>query len=406
MSVVSDVLSMSDDDFLKMGGPTDVTVVETPQDLEPVLEPVLEQEAPLVPATADNADEPQTDLEKEPDAELDNPLAKADELLTDKDKQAPAVTAKDSKEADKAPLVPAVTAVTADAKDTPAAPAPVTSADKEAFYDKVMTGFKANGKQIELRSPEELIQLAQMGANYTSKMQQIAPHRKMLLMLENNGLLDEGKLSYLIDLEKKDPEAIKKLIKDSGMNPLDIDTEVEPTYREGNHRVDDKEVNFRTALDDMRSNPKGIETLQVLNSTWDQASKDALFENPGIMPIMLQQRELGVYDRIAAEIDRQKMLGAIPATKSFVESYQQVGKQMAADGALADLEQTQAPAQQPVAPVQPVATRAAAPKATVVHSDKASAAAPTRTTPRQAKVLVNPLEMSDDEFLKQMNGRL
>lgn len=56
---------------------------------------------------------------------------------------------------------------------------------------------------IELRDSSEAVQLMQKGANYTRKMQDIAPHRKVLLMLENNGLLDEGKLSYLIDLEKK-----------------------------------------------------------------------------------------------------------------------------------------------------------------------------------------------------------
>ncbi len=71
-----------------------------------------------------------------------------------------------------------------------------TPPDYKALYEKVMAPLKANGKTIDIKSPEELIQLAQMGANYTRKMQAIAPHRKVLLMLENNGLLDEGKLCF------------------------------------------------------------------------------------------------------------------------------------------------------------------------------------------------------------------
>ena len=69
------------------------------------------------------------------------------------------------------------------------------SVDYEAFYKKVMAPFKANGKMITLRSPEEAIQLMQQGANFTKKMQAIAPHRKLLIMLENNGLLDESKIN-------------------------------------------------------------------------------------------------------------------------------------------------------------------------------------------------------------------
>jgi len=401
MAGKNEVLDMSDDDFLKMTGPADVP--EPDPDPEPekedvVEEPVVEDEPKSEPEKTDEPVEEEEEPEDEPEPVKVQKIADGNPLnKADKEKPAPTKDPKD-------PVVAAD-------KPTPEEPAEntVTTADKEAFYDKVMSGFKANGKKIELRSPDELIQLAQMGCNYTAKMQALAPHRKMLLMLENNGLLDEGKLAYLIDLDKKNPDAIKKLVKEAGIDPLDIDTAAESKYREGNHRVDDKEVAFRSTLDDMRSDPEGLDTLRVLNSTWDQASKDALYENPEIMPIMHQQRQLGVYDRIAAEVNRQKTLGAIPTDKSFVEAYQQVGKQMAAAGAFADIDKAPpakaAPAK-PAVPATPVATRVAAPKAAVTHNDKASAAAATRTTPRQAKVLVNPLEMADDEFLKQMNGRL
>ena len=110
------------------------------------------------------------------------------------------------------------------------------SVDYEAFYKKVMAPFKANGKMITLRSPEEAIQLMQQGANFTKKMQAIAPHRKLLIMLENNGLLDESKINYLIDLDKKNPEAIKKLVKDAGIDPKDIDTQAEKKKHQSNNK--------------------------------------------------------------------------------------------------------------------------------------------------------------------------
>lgn len=301
-------------------------------------------------------------------------------------------------------------AVVADVPVEPASP------DYEGFFKKVMTPFKANGKMIELKDPEEAVALMQRGANYTRKMQDLVPHRKQLTMLQNNNI-DEERLSFLIDLDKKDPEAIKKLIKESGIDPLEIDTATEPAYQGGNHRVTDEEVNFGTSLEELGSTPEGKETLQLINSQWDQASKDVLWKNPEIMTLIHGQREYGIYDRIVAEMDRQRTLGTLSATTSFLSAYKTVGDQLTAADAFADLREKDsgnAPAKPPTPPVPvetkavpiAVATRVVAPKPTVKDDPAANAASPTRAAPTPAEVFVNPLSLSDDEFLKKFSGRL
>lgn len=290
-------------------------------------------------------------------------------------------------------------------QEAPAAGVVVRTADTDkAFYDKVMAPFIANGKEIKLNSPEEVIQLMQQGANYTRKMQAIAPHRKMLTMAQNNGIT-EDKLSFLIDLEKGNPEAIQKFLKDKGVDPLTIDTESEPTYREGTHKVSDTEVAFRTNLDELSSTPAGKETLQTINSTWDDASKEVLWGEPALMTVIHAQRESGVYDLITTEVDRRRMLGQIAPDTTFFDAYRMVGDDLVRK---AEAEKAAAPAPTAVAPVA-VATTAAAPKAIVDNADKASAASPTRSTPKPAKVNFNPLSMSDEEFEAQfakMQGRV
>lgn len=282
--------------------------------------------------------------------------------------------------------------------------------DHKAFYEKIMAPFRANGKTIELKSPEEAIQLMQMGANYTRKLQSIHPHRKVLTMLENNGLLDEDRLSYLIDLDKKNPEAIKKLIKDAGIDPIQIDTETEPTYLEGSHKVSDAEVNFRSNLDELSSIPTGKETIQIINSTWDETSKEALWGEPSLMTIIHTQRETGIYDRITTEVDRQKMLGKITPDTPFLKAYKEVGDALAAAGGFDDLLKPKQIAEEALVstPVgqpepEPVATRTATPKPSVENGDKASAASPTRSTPKPAKPFINPLGMSDDQFMAEFS---
>lgn len=275
--------------------------------------------------------------------------------------------------------------------------------DYEGFYKQVMAPLKANGKTINLQSPQEAIQLMQMGANYTRKMQELAPQRKVLMMLENNGLLDEGKLSFLIDIEKKNPEAIKKLIKDAGIDPLEIDTSVEPTYRVGNHRVSDEEAAFTSAMDDVQNKEGGIETLKVIQTQWDQASKDVLWKNPELMQTIHEQRASGVYTRIADEVERQKTLGILPAQVPFLQAYKVIGDKLAEAGGFDDLVKKELPKTPEVK--TPVVSRAAAPKPVVKNSDKASAASATRSTPKTAEVKVNPLSMSDEDFMKQMANR-
>ena len=394
---IDQMASMTDEDFLKMEVPSDTVAPEkTPEE-------VAAEEATRIQAQAD------ADAAAEAQAQADAAAAKAAEdaaKVTEQpgEVQVPGSTTVEEPvtktpeesvaEADKnkTPEQLAQEKAEADAKAKNTQPA--GEVDYKAGYEQIMAPFKANGKTMQVKSVEEAIQLMQMGANYTRKMQELQPHRKTLLMLENNGLLDEGKLSFLIDLDKKNPEAIKKLLQDANINPLDVDMDKESTYQEGNHKVSDEEAQFRLVLDELNSNPVGRETLQTINSTWDQASKEVLWKQPEVMNTIHQQRENGVYARITAEIDRRRTLGVIQVGVPFLEAYRVVGDELHKAGAFNDLFKPKATA------AAPVATRAAMPKPTGLDP-KAEAAAVHRGSPSKT---TSPLEAmqkaSDDEFLK------
>ena len=269
-------------------------------------------------------------------------------------------------------------------KKQPEAEAP----NYEEFFKTVMAPLRANGKTIQLKTPQEAIQLMQQGANYTLNMQRIRHHKKSLMMLEQNGLLDESKISYLIDLSKGDPSAIQKLLKEKQVDPLDIDTRGDSTYQDnGNHRLSDAEVNFTSQLEDLGSTPEGVETIRSIQG-WDQASKEFLWNNPQVMSFIHEQRSNGTYEIVANEVDRRRSIGIIGANVPFIEAYHQIGTELT----------EQAKQKQQPAPVQPVATRVATPKPVVANNDKANAAAPTRNTPHRTEAVKNPLSMSDEEF--------
>ena len=398
---IDQMAAMTDEDFLKMEVPSDTAAPEkTPEELaaEQAAQAQAQVDADAAAAVQAQADADAAAAEDAtkakpgeitvPDAAILDQTKTPEELAAEE----AAKVAKAEADKNKTPEQLAQEKVEADAKakNTP----PAGEVDYKATHEQIMAPFKANGKTMQVKSVEEAIQLMQMGANYTRKMQELQPHRKTLLMLENNGLLDEGKLSFLIDLDKKNPEAIKKLLQDAKIDPLDVDLEKESTYQEGNHKVSDEEAQFRLVLDELNSNPVGRETLQTINSTWDQASKEVLWKQPEVMNTIYQQRENGVYARITAEIDRRRTLGVIQVGVPFLEAYRVVGDELHKAGAFNDLFKPKATA------VAPVATRAAMPKPTGLDP-KAEAAAVHRGSPSKTTPPFEAMQKaSDDEFLK------
>lgn len=402
------LLAMSDEDFLKLNEPPAVEAKT-----EPETQPTAEEQAAAAAAQAEADAAAKTTSEQKPadgqeSSQDTDPGTATDETPGEDGEPAKKDGEQDSKPAaasegqpsgqeDKGPKK-------GDTKDD-SSPGSLAADEGsppnyEEFYKSIMTPLNANGKTIELRTPEEARQLMRMGANYTRKMQDLAPKRKILMMLENNGLLDESQLSFAIDLVKKDPQAIKKLLKDANIDPLDIDVKSDPTYREGNHRVTDEEATFVTTLDDIQSTPEGTETLKLINTQWDQASKEVLMRSPEVMEVIHEQRVSGVYGRVTAEVERLRTLGAISSKMPFLQAYKEVGDALGKSGALNDL----APSKPQVQ--TPVAQTAAKPKPVIKNSDKARAAAATQSTPKTAESKVNPLSLSDEAFMKQMADRL
>ena len=267
----------------------------------------------------------------------------------------------------------------------------VPEIDYKQFYDAVTGSIKANGKEVQFKKPEEIIRLMQMGANYTQKMQNLAPYRKKIQTLQKAGLLDDEKLNYLIDLSQGNPEAVKKLLRDSKLDPMDLDIQSEPKYVPGNHTVSDAEARLQTTLDDLTSTPEGLQTVQIAQR-WDQASLRELGNDPSILTTLHEQRQNGVYNLITTEMERQRMLGNIPEGTPFLQAYKAVGEYL--------LKQAQ---QQRIAQQQVLNTLPQGTLNKPVDTTKAQvkSAAPTGRSKKPATQFVDPFTLSDEEFEKQ-----
>lgn len=265
--------------------------------------------------------------------------------------------------------------------------------DFEAQHNALLKPFKANGKEISISSVEEARTLMQMGANYHKKMTGLKPNLRILKMLENNDLLDEGKLNYLIDLDKKNPAALTKLVKESGLDVHDIDTDEKIDYNPNNYTVNDKEVELDETLGSIRDTDSYSQTLNIISKEWDATSKQMLLDNPAAIKVLNDHVQSGIYTKIAAAVETQRMLGQLPSSMSDLDAYKTVGDAINANGGFNSSQSKSA------APAKTSTTtkKVVDPK---LSKKKKAASSTSSSARKKANNAFNPLSLSDEEFSK------
>ena len=282
-----------------------------------------------------------------------------------------------------------------DSTDTKGDSPETTEFDYESAYKKVSEPFKANGVDMQVRNPEDIIRLMQMGANYQKKMAQLKPNLKIIKMLENDELLDEAKLNNLIDLSKKDPKAITKLIQESSIDPLDIDKDVPTDYQPTDYSVTDKEYHLDQVLDDIKGTDTFDKTINVLTKDWDTKSKSTVSDNPEIIGVINTHMGNGVFDKVNAILQQEKTLGKLAGVPD-VDAYRQIAEYLHKNGDLRTENDT-------VQETPKVSSKTEETKpASADRYKKRKAVAPVKqTTTKKATTDEDFLGLSDEEFMKK-----
>ena len=376
------LLDLSDDEIMAMeepeSGSAEAEGAEAPEadSGDDVVEPETAE------TNEEETDEAEAESEEEQEEEIEEPNQDVFDSDSDEDDDVEIIEEDDEPSEDN----------TEEEEDTS------DSFDYEAEYKKLLAPFKANGKEMKVDSVNEAIQLMQMGANYAQKMTALKPNLKLMKMLENNSLLSEAKLSYLIDLDKKNPDAIKQLIQDSGIDPLDVDTSEKTSYRPNTYTVHDKEIELDTVLEEIQDTSTYSKTIDLVSNKWDEASRKIVVDNPQIIKLINEHMANGIYAQIDSMIQKQRMLGQLGGL-SDIEAYRQIGDQIYASGGFAN----KAPEPTPQPKSTPKAKKQTDPKV----ASRKKAAAPTKSAPTKSAIPddFNPLSLSDEEFEKLVSSK-
>lgn len=254
--------------------------------------------------------------------------------------------------------------------------------DYKSIYEQVFKPFKANGKEITPKSVEDIISLMQMGANYTKKMQLMAPMKKVVQSLDN-AKIDEQELNFLIDVSKGDKEAIKQLLIKHKIDPLEIDLDGDNTYSPRNNIASDEDVEFNDTLMDIHDSLPKIQ--EILNKTWDDNSKKAILKDPRLMRALHEEVQMGRFDEVQKRLEAEKTFGRYKGV-SDVDAYIDLVSKME--------QERMKTKTQPETPTRTESTKKI--------PDKSKAAPTKGKTSKSSSSLTakDLLSMSDDEFNK------
>lgn len=277
--------------------------------------------------------------------------------------------------------------------------------DYKAAYENMLSPLKANGKTMNIDSIDDMRKLAQMGANYNKKMAAMKPSMKILKMLEKNDLLEEGKLNFLIDLHKQDPDAIKKLLRDSKIDTDTLSMDDEIKYKPTQHGVGDNEVELDAAIEAIKDTPSYSRTLKVVGSDWDDKSKQIVADNPDLIRVINDQITSGIFDKISNEVEKERVFGRL-GDISDIEAYRQIGEAMEKKGEFKQDEKGD-PADEDSPEKKEAATKKKADdekRRAKRQALKDNKKLPEKKSKRDKDF--NPLSLSDEDYLKEFDSSL
>jgi len=270
----------------------------------------------------------------------------------------------------------------------------------EAFNLLYGKPIKASGREVQIRNPEHARNFIEMGIDYNKKMQSMRPHMNTLKTLEREGLLDPSKsdrLNLLLEVEKGNKDALKRLIAESDVDPLDLaDEEVIEegrNYQPQNHMMSNKEVEIEEALNSIEGSPSQQRTLDVMTREMDPMSREVISDNPSYIVALNDDINSGVYDEVMKEVQYLKDMRMVPQGMSDIELYIKTVSETSP--------QAQQAVQQETKPRRKQSNKSSNSAKRGMSGNRASS----KTNNKQYDPL-QIMEMSDDDFEKKFGDQL
>jgi hypothetical protein len=180
--------------------------------------------------------------------------------------------------------------------------------------------FKANGREFKFTQDEMLEQFPKIfgqAMDYTKKTQAMKPWRKTIDAIEQAKLGHED-INLMIDVMKGNKEAIAEVMKRTGVDSLEIDTE-NSKYTPNDYGRDDKALAIKDIVEEISVDKEYEITHRVLSKEWDEKSFREMTEDPDLIRLLHVDVKTGMFDKVQPIADKIKVFDR--GSKTDLEYY-------------------------------------------------------------------------------------
>lgn len=269
--------------------------------------------------------------------------------------------------------------------------------------------FRANGKDYEFSGEEIVDQFPKIfgqAMDYTKKMQTIKPWRKTIDALESAELTHDD-VGLMIDVLKGDKSAITEVLKRTGVDTLEVDTEADSGYEAKDYGRDDNVLAIKDIVDEISQDEEYATTHRVLSKDWDEKSWNTMAQDPNMIRLLHTDVKSGMYQTLQPIAEKFKVFdGGKSSDLDYYKQaaqahFAQVAKQEAMERQKTERRQKAEPDATDVAEKQARLDKVKAQNeqrtATKKASAKRKAAAPTKNV-SSGRDVVDYLDDSDEAF--------
>lgn len=180
---------------------------------------------------------------------------------------------------------------------------------------------RANGQDFDF-TIDDLKLMASKGVNYTQKLQKLAPYRKMLSAIEEDGIT-EADINQFIEMRKGNKDAIGAFTKKYNIALSDIEEGEKATNYHpqsyGREPTPLSEVDTELAAS---MNPQNYQRMcNFFNKELDNDSVNFFVENPEALRNLSNDIESGMFEQIRQQINKGDMLDKYKKGVSFIQKY-------------------------------------------------------------------------------------
>ena len=198
----------------------------------------------------------------------------------------------------------------------------------EAQKEHQELAFKANGREYKFTQDEIMAQFPKIfgqAMDYTKKTQAMKPWRKTIDAIEE-AKLGHDEINLMIDVMKGNKEAIAEVLKRTGVDSLEIDTE-NSKYTPNDYGRDDKALAIKDIIEEISVDREYETTHKVLSKEWDEKSFRRMTDDPELIRLLHNDVKSGTFDKVQAVAEKIKVFDR--GLKTDLEYYELASMEIA-----------------------------------------------------------------------------